>query len=278
MKIITSCEDMKVHAQSIKDQNKIISEIDTYGDLHQGHLDLIREAKKHSDHIILTVDGTTNYTSDEVITDADKEIYRKTLLSIDIKFCEDAQVDTFCYYPNKDFWGYHDVSQASDTFKKFMSRPFVEFIMKIWPKQLEACKADVAVMGQKDFYYEVLIKHFIKEAGLPTKTISIPIHRDQDGLPTSSRNKHLSAGQRRRAAHVCKQLQDISSWSSPSTKEIKNYLRLAAKNARCFLPKVDICSLTTLEPVTQVNQATVISIIILVGEIFIQDNIVVKPK
>mgnify|MGYP003133789645 CR=1 FL=1 len=278
MKIIESCEGMRAYTQSLKDQNKIISEIDTYGDLHQGHLELIQEAKKHSDHIILTVDGTTNYASDEAITAENKEIYRKTLLNIDIKFCEDAQVDTFCYYPNKDFWGYYDVSKTNDTLKKFMSRPYVEYIMQIWPKQLEACKADVAVLGQKDFYYEVLIKHFIEEAGLSTKVIRIPIYRDQDGLPTSSRNKHLSVGQRRRAAYICKQLQDISSWSPPSAEDIKTYLELAASNARCLLPQIDICSMTTLEPVSQVDQETIIAICFVVGEVVLQDNIIVKPE
>ena len=163
MKIINTLEEMIIYSQGIKNENKTIAEIDVVGDLHNAHLELIKDAKNKADVVIVNIDGTTDYIVDKELTPEKKEIYQKTVLNKDILFCKDAGVDAFCYYSDRDFWGFHDTSNATKAFKQFMSYYNQSYLMTVWPKQLEACKADVAVVGQKDYYPGVIIKYFIKE-------------------------------------------------------------------------------------------------------------------
>ena len=278
MKIINTLEEMIIYSQGIKNENKTIAEIDVVGDLHNAHLELIKDAKNKADVVIVNIDGTTDYIVDKELTPEKKEIYQKTVLNKDILFCKDAGVDAFCYYSDRDFWGFHDTSNATKAFKQFMSYYNQSYLMTVWPKQLEACKADVAVVGQKDYYPGVIIKYFIKELNLSTKLSVVSTIREEDGLPVSSRNKFLTDGERKRASYVCRELQKISQWSSyPSVKEIKNYIQNINNNARINY-SVNIYSSTTLEKLTTINEESFIQIILRLNKgIGITDNIIITP-
>ena len=279
MKIIDTLEEMIIYSQGIKNENKKIAQIDVVGDLHFAHLELIKEAKNKADIVIINIDGTTDYVVNKELTPEEKEIYQKTILSKDILFCRDAGVDVVCYYSARDFWGFHDTSNATKAFKQFMSNYNQSYLMTVWPKQLEACKADLAVIGQKDYYPGVIIKYFINELNLPTEISVVPTIREEDGLPVSSRNKFLTSGEKKRASYICREAQKISEWSSyPSVEEIKKHIKNIISNARMFFITGNIYSSTTLEELTTINEEAFIKLIFKIKDVYITDNIILQPK
>jgi|TARA_R110002020_G_scaffold251048_1_gene465044 pantoate--beta-alanine ligase len=279
VKTINTLNEMLSYSETIKNENKKIAQIDVVGDLHLAHLELIKEAKDKSDVVIVNIDGTTDYVVDKELTAEEKEIYQKTLLSKDILFCRDAGVDALCYYSDRDFWGFHDTSNATEAFKYFISKYHQSYLMSIWPKQLEACKADITVIGQKDYYPDVIIKYFINELNLPTEIIVLPTIRDENGLPVSSRNKFLTNGQKKRASYICREAQKISEWSSyPSVEEIKKHIKNIISNARMFFITGNIYSSTTLEKLTTINEEAFIKLIFKFKDVYITDNIILQPK
>ena len=159
-----------------------------------------------------------------------------------------------------------------------MSNYNQSYLMTVWPKQLQACKADLAVIGQKDYFPGVIIKYFIDELNLSTEINVVPTIREEDGLPVSSRNKYLTKGERIRGSYVCRELQKISEWSSyPSVKEIKKYIQNIIDNSRCY-SIVDIYSSTTLEKLTTINEEAFIQIMLTFNnDVRIIDNIIVTP-
>lgn len=179
-----------------KYSHKRISLVPTMGALHEGHLSLIRAARKKSDIVVVSIFVNP-------IQFGPKEDYKryprpfnkdKKLLDADILFHPDVKE----MYPDG-YSTYVSEERLSNTMCG-LSRPgHFKGVCTVVLKLFNIVQPDIAFFGQKDYQQALIIKRMVRDLNLPIKIEIMPTVREPDGLAMSSRNKYLSQAERKKA-------------------------------------------------------------------------------
>ena len=198
MKIIDNILDIK----NLQYNNKSVGFVPTMGALHQGHISLIKEARKNNEIVIVSVFvNPTQFLEGE---DFDK--YPRTAQS-DIKICELCEVN-YLFMPNiNDMYGEDEVLVKAPNISGFvlegLNRPgHFDGMLQIVLKLLLLISPTNAYFGKKDAQQLFLIKKMVKNFYLKVNIIECDIIREDDGLALSSRNRYLSKEERELALNI----------------------------------------------------------------------------
>ena len=188
MKIIQSPLELRADLDKLEN----IFLIPTMGNLHAGHLSLIKEAKKVTDNIVLTIFiNPVQFTSK-----SDLELYPRTL-NLDIDLLKKTDVSILFNPSEKDIYP----TDSNLIYKMPMisnqlcgkSRPgHFKGVITVIDRLFKLIKPSHAIFGKKDYQQLYLIKRFIHDSKLPIKIIDAPTIRDINNLALSSRNNLLS--------------------------------------------------------------------------------------
>lgn len=282
MKVITSITEMQQEADRLRESGKKIGFVPTMGYLHEGHLSLVREAKKHSDVIVMSIFvNPTQFAPNEDFEDYPRNFDRDRLLAekegCDIIFYPDAKE----MYPDK-YLTYVEVEKITRILCG-ASRP-THFcgVTTVVSKLFNIVKPHIAVFGQKDYQQAVVIKKMTSDLNFDIKIIIAPIVREQDGLAMSSRNTYLSPAEREQALVLYQSLKmaEAEILSGENNAEvIKQKIRqMINKKADTLIDYVEIVDSETLEFQTSIKSDVVIALAVKVGKTRLIDNIIVKVK
>jgi len=286
MRVIKSILKASEYCSQLKNKGRTIASVNTGGNLHKGHMHLVSMARDNADIVIVMIDFPAEYFNmNEDRFNRFAENYKSNVLDKDIKLCLENKVDIFFAPSMWDMYG-----EKTTKLKVFNS--FIEDSIKreksiLWDfehimsfiKDYNILKTDVTVLGQKDIHQTMSMVGIINDLNFPVKPIIAPIIREDDGIPSSSRNKLLTKGQRKRAAYICERLQKISEWEAyTSAEEIKKYLTDVVQNARAKLYSLNVYDFKTGKNMDIIDREVIIVIGILFNEIYIEDNIRILPK
>ncbi|GAA3344317.1 pantoate--beta-alanine ligase [Amorphoplanes nipponensis] len=172
----------------------------TMGALHEGHRRLMRVARERGDFVIVTV--FVNPLQFGPNEDFDK--YPRTLAA-DVEACRAERVD-LVFAPDRDEMypgGSPQVTLNAGPLGEILegaSRPgHFAGMLTVVAKLLLLTRADLAFFGEKDFQQLALITRMVHDLEIGVEVIGVPTVREDDGLALSSRNRYLSAGERRAA-------------------------------------------------------------------------------
>ncbi len=196
MDVCKSIDEIRGAVKNLKAQGKRIGFVPTMGALHEGHLSLIRQAKKKADVVVVSI----FVNPEQFAPNEDFDSYPRELEE-DLEKCEMAGV-SIVFAPNRD--DIYDEKKyiriEIDKLNRHMcggSRPgFFEGILLIVNKLFNIVGPDVAVFGQKDIQQFQIVSRMVHEFNQNIELVMAPIERANDGLALSSRNKYLSAGER----------------------------------------------------------------------------------
>ncbi|MCL2347933.1 MAG: pantoate--beta-alanine ligase [Planctomycetaceae bacterium] len=199
MKIIDDPGVVQQMAMKEKRAGKRIGVVPTMGALHEGHLSLVRRSKREADTTIVTI--FVNPTQFGPAEDLDK--YPRTLEG-DLELLEKLEVDTVFVPTNETMYpqGFETFvapGKIADCLEGKMRPAHFRGVTTIVLKLFHITGADVAFFGQKDYQQCCVVKKMIDDFNLPVKMVVCPIVREPDGLAMSSRNRYLSAEERRQA-------------------------------------------------------------------------------
>ena len=163
----------------------------TMGALHEGHLSLVRIAKRAADRVIVSIFvNPTQFAPDE-----DFEAYPRNLQS-DLELLAEEGVDLVYLPARADM--YHEDHSTRLIIEGFANgletdhRPtFFHGVALVVNKLLNRVRPDMAVFGEKDFQQLAVIRRMVRDLDIPVKIIGAPIARDAQGLALSSRNRYL---------------------------------------------------------------------------------------
>ena len=281
MKIIKTIKQVRQIIALQKKQGKRIGFVPTMGALHEGHLSLIRMAKKHSDFVVVSI--FVNPTQF-----GPKEDYKKypRNLKKDAALCQTAGADLIFspspeeIYP-KGFSTYIDVEGLTQGLCG-VSRPgHFRGVATVVAKLFNIVQPDAAVFGQKDAQQLAVIRRMTADLDLPGKIIGAPIVREGDGLAMSSRNAYLTLEERAeaptlyRALLKAKALADSGQRTAGRIKgEIKKILYRDAPLAE--IDYIEIVDNETLKPVKQIKKNTLIALAVKLPNARLIDNLVIK--
>jgi len=260
-----------------KQQGKSIAFVPTMGNLHEGHLSLLRLGREQADKLVSSIFvNPMQFNNNDDLTK-----YPRTVEQ-DCKVLMEHQCDLVYLPTDKDLYpqGLDHITaiQVPDitTHLEGEFRPgHLTGVSTIVLKLFNLVQPDIAVFGKKDYQQWKMINKMVHDLNLPIDIIAGETVREEDGLALSSRNQHLSSGQRQIATQLQQQLsqaaheirQGNSSFSAITQTAIDT-LSKAGFEVNYF----DICHQQTLEP-ANIDDPKVIVTAAKIGKTRLIDNI-----
>ncbi|MDX6255164.1 MAG: pantoate--beta-alanine ligase [Frankiales bacterium] len=178
-----------------------VAVVPTLGALHEGHVALIRAARKAADAVIVTIfvnplqfgagEDLDRYPRD---LDADLAICARE--GVEVVFAPSVQE----MYPEGEP-SVRVVAGPLGARFEGSSRPgHFDGVLTVVLKLLHLCQPQIAVFGEKDAQQLTLVRRMVADLDLPVQVLAVPIVREDDGLARSSRNRYLDPEQRESAA------------------------------------------------------------------------------
>jgi pantoate--beta-alanine ligase len=203
MKIESTIQGLSESLKSARTNQKIIGLVPTMGNLHQGHLNLVREARKKCDIVVVSIFvNPIQFGPNE-----DYDSYPRTLEQ-DSKLLEEVGCD-YVFAPTVDqMYGNQprltNISVSGITADLCgLQRPgHFDGVAVVVTKLFNIVRPDFAFFGEKDYQQLAVIRQFARDLNMPLEIIGVPIARAEDGLALSSRNGYLSEEHRKVAPTI----------------------------------------------------------------------------
>ncbi|QUY37165.1 pantoate--beta-alanine ligase [Acinetobacter junii] len=203
MKTETTIQGLTASLSPARAAKKMIGFVPTMGNLHEGHLTLVREAKKICDVVVVSIFvNPIQFGAGE-----DFDSYPRTLEQ-DSRLLADVGCDIIFAPSVEQMYGSQprltniSVGQITDDLCG-KSRPgHFDGVAVVVTKLFNIVQPDYAFFGQKDYQQLAVIRQLVQDLNIPLEVIGVPIVRAQDGLALSSRNGYLAEEQRATAPKI----------------------------------------------------------------------------
>jgi pantoate--beta-alanine ligase len=206
MKIVTDIQELRDH---LRGQNRA-SFVPTMGNLHEGHLSLMRIARQHGDPVIASI--FVNRLQFGPHEDFDK--YPRTLEEDASKLEKEGVYVLFAptesvLYPEPQEYRVDPPKQLGDILEGEFRPGFFKGVCTVVLKLFSCVQPKVAVFGKKDYQQLMIIRQMAQQFALPVDIVAGETIRAEDGLALSSRNGFLSAEERVEAPQLQIALQNL---------------------------------------------------------------------
>jgi pantoate--beta-alanine ligase len=206
MKVISSIHELR---DQLRGQNRTAF-VPTMGNLHEGHLSLMRLARQHGDPVVASI--FVNRLQFGPNEDFDK--YPRTLQDDIDKLQKENVYVLFAptekdMYPEPQEYRVHPPHNLGDILEGEFRPGFFTGVCTVVMKLMSCVQPRVAVFGKKDYQQLMIVRAMCHQFALPTEIVAAETVRDEDGLALSSRNRFLSADERAEAPKLAEQLQRV---------------------------------------------------------------------
>lgn len=279
MLVISDIKVLRATVKAWRQEGHSIAFVPTMGNLHQGHLKLVDEARQRADKVIVSIfvnpmqfganedlakyprtlaedcAGLTDHQADAVFTPTPELIYPKGLevqTAVDVPFIGDNHCGA--------------------------SRPgHFRGVSTIVTKLFNLVQPDIALFGKKDYQQLAVIRALTIDLSFPIEIIGIDTERAADGLALSSRNGYLSTEQRATAPLIYQQLQwlaqQIRDKGASDFRALEQQVREALSQAGFRPDYVNICQRHNLELANDSKSPLVILLAAYLGTTRLIDNL-----
>lgn len=282
MKILTDIDKMKIYSRIMKKDGKSIGFVPTMGYLHDGHVSLIRNARKQNDIVIMSVFvNPIQFGPGE-----DYEKYPRDIAR-DEDIAKKEGVDVV-FYPKKedmypaDFSTYVEVGNLTDNLCGVKRPGHFKSVATVVTKLFEITKPDMAYFGQKDAQQAAVIKKMARDLNMDIIIKILPIIREDDGLAMSSRNAFLNKKERQSALvlyQALKKAEELFSGGERSSKKIAESIEgLLIKTESAKIDYIKIVDAEDLKDINEIKDAALVALAVFIGKTRLIDNTILDPK
>ena len=282
MKTIENISRMSTFVKIMRKEGKSIGLVPTMGYLHEGHLSLVKAAKKHTDVVVMSIFINPIQFGPK----DDFEKYPRDLKH-DEEMAREAGVDVIFYPSVKDM--YPEGYATYVTVEKLTgglcgeSRPgHFRGVATVVAKLFNIIKPEVAYFGQKDMQQAMMIKKMASDLNMDTEVKIMPIVREKDGLAMSSRNTYLSDSERKDAAILYQSLLRAETLIKDGERDARNITKAVEdmiktkQSARIeYVKLVDARGLKEMKTITG---EIALAVAVFFGKTRLIDNITIMVK
>ena len=281
MLIIETLPLLRQQIRRLRMEGKRVALVPSMGNLHDGHMKLVDEAKARADVVVVSIfvnpmqfdrpEDLARYPR-TLQEDCEKLNKRK----VDLVFAPSVKE----IYPNgTETHTYVDVPGLS-TMLEGASRPgHFRGVSTIVSKLFNLVQPDIACFGEKDFQQLALIRKMVADMGFDIEIVGVPIMRAKDGLALSSRNGYLTAEQRKIAPGLYKVLSSIADKLQAGERDLDEIITIAGQelNEKGFrADDIQIRDADTLLEVSENSKRAVILVAAWLGDARLIDNKMVE--
>jgi len=302
MRVITKVAAMQRLAGEWRRHGARVGFVPTMGYLHEGHLSLVRVARRRAGRagkvVVSIYVNPTQFGPKEDFTRYPRDLRR------DLKLCRAEGVDVVFVPGDGEMYpqagpGHSDdrtapraapatgfstyvVEEALSQGMEGAARPgHFRGVTTVVAKLFNIVQPDVAVFGAKDFQQAAVVKRMVRDLSIPVRIIVAPTVREPDGVAMSSRNKYLSPDERKQAAVLpqiirkARQLvaEETNSKTSITAHALKlEVSRLVARHPAVRCDYIEIFDPLTLQPLKKASRGAHLALAVFVGNTRLIDN------
>ncbi|WP_432454581.1 MULTISPECIES: pantoate--beta-alanine ligase [unclassified Agarivorans] len=281
IKVIQQPDELRSQLDHVRHQQLRIGFVPTMGNLHAGHIALVKRAQTECDYVVVSIfvnplqfnnpNDLANYPRT-----LEQDLTALTAAGANLAFVPSPET----LYPN----GLAEETKVQvpglSTILEGALRPgHFDGVSTIVCKLFNLVQPSVAIFGEKDFQQLALIRKMTQDLLLPIQIIGLATIRETDGLAMSSRNSRLSPEQRQVAPQLAKQMYTLAeqlSYGNQQSLSIQAKQQLEQHGFIC--DGIDIVDADTLAPLTPHSQRAVILLAAFLGEVRLIDNCVIALK
>jgi pantoate--beta-alanine ligase len=279
MKWIQSIAEIKQALYPFKYKEKIAL-IPTMGNLHEGHLALIRKAKQAADITVVSIFvNPLQFAPHEDFSRYPRTIAadKEKLAPLNVNFIFAPPLSEM--YPDQAHQTKVNVPHLSDQYCGRFRPSFFYGVTTVVAKLFNIIQPDIAIFGEKDFQQFRIINKMVTDLAFPIELLSVPTVREQDGLALSSRNQYLSSQERTLACLIYQTLiamKDKLSTGQESHDKIiqEGIATLESKNFK--VDYLTICQRDTLAVASPFDKELIILIAAWLGYTRLIDNLMIN--
>ncbi|CAM3502347.1 Pantothenate synthetase [Vibrio aerogenes CECT 7868] len=277
MQTYTEVSAFKEQIKQYKLDGRKISFVPTMGNLHEGHLSLVRKAKELADVVVVSifvnpmqfdrVDDLNSYprTLDDDLSKLDNE-------GVDLVFTPSADV---IYPRGTEQQTYVEVPGISHILEGASRPGHFRGVATIVAKLFHLVEPDIACFGEKDYQQLAVIRQMVHDLSFNIEIAGVPTVRELDGLAMSSRNNLLTLDERQRAPVLARTMRWINSAIRGGRDDFDSVIEDASDQLRAADLQPDeifIRDAHTLQPVTEESKQAVILMSAFLGKVRLIDN------
>ncbi len=280
MQQVIRIKEVREQLATVRQESKTIALVPTMGNLHDGHLSLVKQVQERADYIVVTI--FVNPT--QFVEGEDFESYPRTLES-DLNQLKNMNVDLVFIPDNDEIYPAKSDAPAEVTVPELDSIYCGEYrpghfkgVATIVTKLFNIVQPDIAIFGRKDYQQLLVIRSLVKSLNLPIEIIAAATMREEDGLAMSSRNQYLTGKERKTAALLYENLKKIAEKmkkGSENHKKLEKEAISVLKNVGFRPEYFKICDSESLSPPKE-GKLVIIAAAWL-GKTRLIDNVAVQP-
>ena len=281
MEVVRRVNTMREIAARARSRGLRVGLVPTMGDLHEGHLRLIRGIDGLTD--VIVVSSFVNPT--QFGPGEDYQQYPRNLTA-DADACIAEGVDylfapevTEMYPPGPR--AHADVEQLSEWLEGASRPGHFRGVATVVLKLFNIVRPSVAAFGQKDAQQAVIVRRLVEDLMLDVEIMVLPIVRDEDGVALSSRNRRLTSAQRAAAQAIPRALQAAESRVAEGEVQAEAILAAAREildeQSMLEIDYVELVAGETLAPVTAIDTEAFLLVAVRCGETRLLDNATLRP-
>jgi pantoate--beta-alanine ligase len=285
MRIVRSKAELREALLEPRRQGKRIGLVPTMGYFHEGHLSLMRRARRDCDVVVVSLFlNPTQFGPNEDLEAYPRDEGRDAQLAaaegVDLLWTPDvAEI-----YPE----GFDTAVEVGDSLAgvlegdpKHRGRSHFRGVTTVVAKLFNSVQPDVAYFGRKDAQQALVIERMTRDLDFPVEIEVLPIIREDDGLALSSRNAYLSEEERERAAALSRGLRAAEAAAERgehSVDALVEAVRAELRNSGIEPEYVEARDAENLTPLADLNgRPLLVAVAARVGKARLIDNVVITP-
>ncbi|MBN2035060.1 MAG: pantoate--beta-alanine ligase [Deltaproteobacteria bacterium] len=282
MEVIGLVEKMQQASENLRLSGKALALVPTMGFFHEGHLELMRVAKKHADIVVVSifVNPTQFGPKEDLNTyprDLEGDLFKAENVGVDLAFVP-AVHDM---YPDR-FQTTVSVQKATKHLCGLSRPAHFDGVTTVVAKLFNIIKPHIAVFGQKDFQQLVVVTRMVQDLNMDVRIVGVPTVREPDGLAMSSRNSFLNPLERESALCLKKSLDLarnlVARGEFQASILIKGVKEMILSSPFTEIDYVNLCDPVSMENVQKVEGETLLALAVRVGKTRLIDNCLLSAK
>lgn len=280
--ILSTVLEMQQAARALRAQGRRIGFVPTMGNLHEGHLSLVRLAKQRADVVVVSIFvNPTQFGPTE-----DFAAYPRTF-EADRALCEQEGVDIVFHPPVPEMYPEGaSVVVAETSLSRALcgaARPgHFDGVCTVVAKLFNVVLPHVAVFGEKDAQQLRVVRRLVRDLRFPVEIVPGPTVREPDGLARSSRNQYLNPEQRAQAPCLRRALDEAERLFAAGVRDPDVLVAaMRALIAKCPDARIDYAEIVddeTLQPLSgPISRPALAALAVWVGPPRLIDNAVLRP-
>lgn len=283
MKVVETIAEMKRLRRELTEP---VGFVPTMGYLHEGHLELVRQAKAENRTVVVSI--FVNPTQfgpkedfDSYPRDFPRDLAMLETVKTDVVFMPSA---TEMYPPRFNSWV--DVEKVTERLEGAVRPGHFRGVATVVAKLFNIVEPNKAYFGQKDAQQVVVIKKMVTDLNMNLEIVTVPTVREPDGLAMSSRNTYLNPEERKAATVLYKALTLAQQLFSDGIWDIQTVrgqmFVLLTKEPLVTLLNIEYVSIANpetleeLDPLGQIKPPALVSLAVKIGKPRLIDNIVLE--